>query len=73
MRARLPELKVPLLCVAGRDDASVPLPVMQEMAAEVPGAHITIIEKGPHMLHIEQPDAFSNPIAGFLAEQAALA
>ena len=73
VRARLPELKVPVLCVAGRDDASVPLAVMQEMAAEIAGAQITVIEKGPHMLHIEQPDAFSNAIAGFLAEQAALA
>ena len=71
VRARLAELKVPVLCVAGRDDASVPLPVMQDMAAEIPGARIMIIEKGPHMLHIEQPDAFSNSIAGFLTEQAA--
>jgi 3-oxoadipate enol-lactonase len=71
VRARLPELKVPVLCVAGRDDASVPLPVMQQMAAEIPGSRITIIEKGPHMLHIEQPEGFSNAIAGFLTEQAA--
>jgi 3-oxoadipate enol-lactonase len=73
VRARLPELKVPVLCVAGRADASVPLPVMEEMAAEIPGARITILENGPHMLHIEQPDAFSNAIAGFLTEQLALA
>ncbi len=71
VRPRLPELKVPVLCVAGRDDASVPLPVIQEMAAEIPGARITIIQNGPHMLHIEQPDAFSDAIAGFLSEQTA--
>jgi 3-oxoadipate enol-lactonase len=71
VRDSLPELKVPVLCVAGRADASVPLPVMQEMASEIPGARITIIENGPHMLHIEQPDAFSNAIAGFLTEQTA--
>ena len=73
VRARLPELKVPVLCVAGRADASVPLPVMEEMAAEISGARIMILENGPHMLHIEQPDAFSNAIAGFLTEQIALA
>lgn len=69
VRARLPELKVPVLCVAGRADVSAPLWVMQEMAAEIPGARITILENGPHMLHIEQPDAFSNAIARFLTEQ----
>jgi 3-oxoadipate enol-lactonase len=71
VRARLSELSVPVLCVAGRADASVSLPVMQEMAAEIPGARITILENGPHMLHIEQPNAFSNAIAGFLTEQTA--
>jgi 3-oxoadipate enol-lactonase len=73
VRARLPELRVPVLCVAGRDDASVPLPVMEEMVTELPDARIAVIEKGPHMLHIERPDAFSNAIAGFLAEQTATA
>jgi 3-oxoadipate enol-lactonase len=73
VRARLPELKVPTLCVAGRDDVSVRLPVMQEMGAEIPGARIAIIENGPHMLHIEQPDAFSGAIAEFLTQQTASA
>jgi 3-oxoadipate enol-lactonase len=73
VRARLPELDVPVLCVAGRDDASVPLAVMQEMAREIPDARITVIDRGPHMLHIERPDAFSDAIAGFLTEQTAKA
>jgi 3-oxoadipate enol-lactonase len=73
VRARLPELDVPVLCVAGREDASVPLTVMQEMAREIPDSRITVIGDGPHMLHIEQPGPFSDAIAGFLTEQTAKA
>lgn len=73
VRIRLPELDVPVLCVAGRDDASVPLTVMQEMAREIPNARLAVIDKGPHMLHIERPDAFSDTISGFLTEQTAKA
>ena len=43
VRARLAELKVPVFCVAGRVDASVPLRVMQEMASDIRAPESRII------------------------------
>lgn len=69
-RPRLPSLRVPTLCIAGREDVSAPLAVMREMAAAIPATRLAIIENGPHMLHVEQPRAFCDALAGFLAEHA---
>ena len=65
VRARLPELSVPVLCVAGRDDASVPLPVMQEMAMEISGAQSQLSRMGRICCTLNSPtrSATQSPVS----------
>jgi pimeloyl-ACP methyl ester carboxylesterase len=43
---------------------------MQVIASSVPGARLEIVKGAPHMIHVEQPRAFAQLAAGFLAEHA---
>jgi 3-oxoadipate enol-lactonase len=63
---RLGEIRVPTTCVAGRQDASTPLPVMQDLAARVPGARLVELD-APHMAFLERPAEFAAAVREHLA------
>ncbi|MPZ62717.1 MAG: alpha/beta fold hydrolase [Propionibacteriales bacterium] len=54
---RLADLPVPTLCVAGADDVSTPPLIMQGIADVIPHARFVTVP-GPHLMVLEQPDAF---------------
>ena len=69
--ARLGEIKVPTLVMAGRDDFLFPTEHQVELAAGLANAHLQIIERAGHNAHEERPDEviacvrdFVGPVVG---------
>jgi 3-oxoadipate enol-lactonase len=63
--ARLGAVSAPTTCVAARDDVSAPLARVRRLAEAIPGARLEILD-GPHMIHLENPAAFSAALAAHL-------
>jgi pimeloyl-ACP methyl ester carboxylesterase len=63
---RLPSIRVPTLCIAGGVDKSSPPPIVQAIAAAIPGARYALIAGAPHMLFIERPEETTRLIREFL-------
>ena len=64
--ARLREIAVPTLCVAGEEDVSAPPAAVAAVAAAIAGAQFVVLPGAPHMLFIEQPRETAAAIASFL-------
>ncbi len=60
-------LKVPALVVVGEEDELSPPADAEAMAYAMPAATLTVIEKAGHLSAIEQPEAFNQAVAEFVA------
>jgi 3-oxoadipate enol-lactonase len=58
IRERLPEIRVPVTCVAGSADTASPVARTQEVAERVQNSRFVVLD-GPHMMHLERPAEFS--------------
>jgi 3-oxoadipate enol-lactonase len=67
MRPALAAIRVPCLLLAGTEDRTAPAPMMQRMAARIPGASFAAIDGAGHLANLERPQAFNEALAGFLA------
>jgi pimeloyl-ACP methyl ester carboxylesterase len=65
-RPHLAKIRCPTLVVAARDDAIMPLEVLEEMADAIPGARLEVIEDCGHMASLEQPARLADLLAGWL-------
>jgi pimeloyl-ACP methyl ester carboxylesterase len=65
-RAQLPAIRVPTLLVAGSDDRTAPAPVMERMAAKIPGAEFVTLAGCGHLGPMDQPDEFNAALGDFL-------
>lgn len=63
---RLPELDVPTLFLVGEFDEARP-ETMSEFQALVPGSVVKVIPDAAHLVNVDQPQAFNDAIAEFLA------
>jgi 3-oxoadipate enol-lactonase len=66
---RTPELasiKVPTLWVVGTDDVLSPPAEAEDMAARIPHARVVLIPGAGHLSNLENPDAFTAALMGFL-------
>lgn len=63
---RLHEVRAPTLCVAGELDRAAPPDVLAAIAERIPGARMAVMAGAPHMLMIEQPEAFAALVDDFL-------
>jgi pimeloyl-ACP methyl ester carboxylesterase len=68
--ALLGMLAIPILIVAGEQDAIVPLEVARGMHSAAPGSRLAIIKGAGHMSPIEQPAAFAEAIKGGFLKKA---
>ncbi len=59
-------IRVPVLMIAGRDDAVSPLANSEGMAADLPSAQLAVLEQCGHWHPIEQPAAVSQALRDFL-------
>jgi 3-oxoadipate enol-lactonase len=65
-RANLPEIKVPVLCLAAEHDRNAPPPALEKMAAKIPGARYVCLPGLGHMPNLEAPQVFDATIFNFL-------
>lgn len=61
-------IKAPTLVAVGTDDVPTPVKKSRRIAELIPGARLEIIANAGHSSTIEQPEAVSQLLAGFLAE-----
>jgi 3-oxoadipate enol-lactonase len=62
----LGEIDVPLIAIAGGQDASVPVAILEDLAGAVPRGRLAVF-RGPHMLQLEQPAALTATLLDHLS------
>lgn len=66
--AKLKEIKVPTLCLAGEVDKSTPPSAVKAMADTIPGARYAVLPGAPHMPFVEMPQDVAKIVGGFFRE-----
>lgn len=64
--ARLAQVTVPTLVIAGELDQGAPVSMSQTMVDAIPGARLVVLENASHLSAIEQPQAFAAAVQGFI-------
>jgi len=67
-QARLKELKLPTLLIAGTADLSTPPSISRMIAAEIPNSEVVVVPESGHSVYWEQPDVFNRAVLDFLAK-----
>ncbi|MER5525664.1 alpha/beta hydrolase [Streptomyces sp. NPDC002677] len=65
-RADLGRLTVPSLVLAGRHDFICGVRWAEELHGLIPGSELLILENSGHFGHIEEPEAFTRAVTGFV-------
>ena len=65
VRAQLSEIKCPTLAIAGTEDLSTPIAVMQELVNGIPNAELIAVKGAAHIGNVEKPEEFKNAILNF--------
>lgn len=63
---RLPEIRVPVLYLAGAQDAGAPAAVMRQLHEATPGSRYVELPATGHISVIESPAAFRSAVTGFI-------
>ncbi len=66
LRAQLPAITVPTLCIGAQDDQITPPGFTEEMAASIPGAQLHLLPRGGHFCPTSQTEAYNARITAFL-------
>lgn len=66
---RLDELKLPVLVLTGDDDRIVPTAQSLQLAQDIPGAQLAVIQQAGHLPHEEKPLEFMQAVRTFLESQ----
>jgi 3-oxoadipate enol-lactonase len=64
--ARLGQIAVPALVIAGELDQGTPVAMAQALADGIPGAALTVLKEASHLSAIEQPGAFNAAVTDFI-------
>jgi proline-specific peptidase len=67
VRGELGDVRAQTLIVCGREDFICGPPAAQVLQNGINGSRVVMIENSGHMMFLEQPDAFREAVAGFLA------
>ena len=66
-RPHLANIRCPALVVAAREDAIMPVEILEELAKGIPGARFAIIEESGHMACIEKPEEVTRLLKEWLS------
>ena len=66
-RDLLPRILRPTLVIAGRHDAATPVAAGEYIRSHIPGAAMTVLDAA-HISNVEQPQAFTEAVTGFLTQ-----
>jgi len=64
--ARLPQIGVPTLVIAGELDQGTPLAMSQTLVEKIPQARLAVLKDASHLSAIEQPQAFAQAVTQFM-------
>ena len=64
--ARLGQIGVPALVIAGELDQGTPVAMAQALADGIPGASLTVLKEASHLSAVEQEAAFNASVAAFI-------
>jgi 3-oxoadipate enol-lactonase len=64
---RLGTIRLPTLIVVGEDDQGTPVAASKAIQERIKGSQLEILKSAAHLSNIEQPDAFSRAVTGFLS------
>lgn len=66
-RPLLADITCPTLVLCGEDDAITPLSVHRDMAAQIPDAHLIVVEDCGHLSTLERPEPVNRALEDWLA------
>ena len=70
LKRRMHRIAAPTLVVWGRQDAIVPVVYAEEFGLRIRDAQVEIVEGAGHLPHVEQPEAVTALVRGFLSGSA---
>ena len=65
---RLSEIKAPTLIIVGEEDQGTPVAASEAMHERIPDSGLVILPSAAHLSNIQQPQAFSSALMGFLQD-----
>ncbi len=65
-RPHLGAIRCPTQVVAAREDALMPVELLQELASAIPRARLAVIERSGHMASLEQPEEVTKILLDWL-------
>lgn len=65
---RLGAVKLPTLVIVGEEDQGTPVAAARAIHGQIKGSELTIIPAAAHLSNIEQPEAFTAAVTGFLSK-----
>ena len=63
---RLPEIKIPVLIMVGKEDKITPIAAAQQMHELIKDSHLQIIPHAGHVTNLENPTTFNSQLVNFL-------
>ncbi|MDB5762528.1 MAG: Alpha/beta hydrolase fold [Herminiimonas sp.] len=66
--AMLERIKIPVLVIAGADDAATPPAMAERIHAQIAGSRLVSLKPAAHISSIEQADRFTDALRDFLSE-----
>ena len=66
LRSSNAAITAPTLIVAGADDPATPVAMMEEIRTRIPQAELVVLPRAAHILNIEQAEATTRHLSGFL-------
>ncbi len=66
-RPGLSRIRVPTLVLCGRQDQATPVEVAREIASDIEGARLVVVEECGHLATLERPDEVSSAMRAWLA------
>jgi 3-oxoadipate enol-lactonase len=67
---RLGAIKLPTLVVVGEEDQGTPVAAARVIHQGIAGSQLHVIPSAAHLANMEQPEAFTTAVMGFLSRQA---
>ena len=71
LRELVEAIRCPTLVIGGSDDISTPPDESVWLQEHIEGSSIHILDGAPHFANLEQPEAWTDAVTGFLSEQGA--
>ncbi|MDQ5987275.1 MAG: hypothetical protein CSYNP_03012 [Syntrophus sp. SKADARSKE-3] len=59
-------IRIPALVICGAEDKMMPLPYSEALRDAIPGAQMAVIAEAGHMVMMEEPEAFNEPLKQFV-------